>query len=252
MTWNELTLSTTNSIARHQSNINQLCEEIVTQSKLQADSSSYIELSVYETIEFAVINTNSGSHFKALETEYPAGLQQPFTFDYIPDSGIYEYITSVYVKYIQIDDVKEYSCGLCNLMDQGQLGIQWSDDTQDTFIVLHGVQIISVLQNGTWQQKIDLAKDKLKTDMILKFNQINLLRQSIDNIKNPDDLIIPCDYLALALIYTELSLNGLNQIYVQKRNWYWKQYMLALQNAIMTIDVGYNWSPNTNTGKLSI
>lgn len=249
MTWNELTLSTTNSIARHQSNINQLCEEIVTQSKLRADSSSYIVLSVYDSIDFAVINTNSGSYFKALETEYPAGLQQPFTFDHIPDRDIYEYITSVHVKYFQIDDVKEYSCRN-NIIDFGAY-LQWSDDTH-SYINLYGIQIISVLQNGTWQQKIDLAKDKLKTDLILKFNQINLLRQSIDNIKNPDDLIIPCDYLALALIYTELSLNGLNQIYEQKRNWYWKQYMLALQNAIMTIDVGYNWSPNTNTGKLSI
>ena len=97
-------------------------------------------------------------------------------------------------------------------------------------ILRYQTQINRLQPSGSdWQYKIDLAKSKLGNDLISRMGN-NL--DSLDTISNTDTLQWASDYLTLSLIYQELSYSGLNQIYEDKRNYYFRQYSHQLQQAI--------------------
>ena len=97
-------------------------------------------------------------------------------------------------------------------------------------ILRYQTQINRLQPSGSdWQYKIDLAKSKLGNDLISRMGN-NL--DSLDTISNTDTLQWASDYLTLSLIYQQLSYSGLNQIYEDKRNYYFRQYSHQLQQAI--------------------
>lgn len=127
----------------------------------------------------------------------------------------------------------------------------WNDTVLSTTqsIARHQYNINSLCQTGTdWNDKIAIAHKKLGNDLIGRmYNNLD----SLDDIENTDTLQLAEDYMTLALIYTELSANGLNEVFMSKRDWYWRMYSLQLSQSIPRIKL-YNSQPLSPAGQFQL
>ncbi len=239
MAWTDFILSTTTSIARHQSNINQLSPV----------SSSY-----------EYYYSCSGEHLFVTEVSIQlAGLcfiDSDGNQTVIPSNLLpYVLATGSNLEKVVVTDLSDYSSYTFQGYNAKNTDNRWVDTTNTNTLSLEGAKFISssILVSNGWQAKIDLAKQKLGQDLLVQFRSQGIVDQynPLDLITNPIQLTITSDYLSLALIYTQLALQGLNQIYVNKRNWYWKQYQLSLHNVGSVIQLSYNRITN-HVGRLQI
>ena len=129
--------------------------------------------------------------------------------------------------------------------------MSWTDITLSTTesIARHQYnvnQLCAVDQD--WNDKISIAHQKLGNDLIGRmYNNLTAL----DDIQNVDTLELAQDYMTLALIYTELSANGLNEVFSNKRDWYWRMYSLELSQSIPRIKI-YSSQPLTPAGQFQL
>lgn len=110
----------------------------------------------------------------------------------------------------------------------------WNDTTLTTTTsLLRFESRITSQSNYTvdqWSSKIQLSKDKLYYDL-----NNRMTSASIATITNLDTLGFASDYLTLALTYTQLANNGLNEVFQTKKQFYWNQYTYELNAAIHRI-----------------
>lgn len=127
----------------------------------------------------------------------------------------------------------------------------WNDTVLSTTqsIARHQYNVNSLCATGQdWNDKISIAHQKLGNDLIGRmYNNLTAL----DDIQNTDTLELAEDYMTLALIYTELSANGLNEVFMSKRDWYWRMYSLELSQSIPRIKL-YNSQPLTPAGQFQL
>lgn len=127
----------------------------------------------------------------------------------------------------------------------------WNDTVLSTTqsIARHQYNVNSLCTTGQdWNNKIAVAHQKLGNDLIGRmYNNLTAL----DDIQNTDTLALAEDYMTLALIYTELSANGLNEVFMSKRDWYWRVYSLELSQSIPRIKL-YNSQPLTPAGQFQL
>lgn len=127
----------------------------------------------------------------------------------------------------------------------------WNDTVLSTTssIARHQYNVNSLCTIGTdWNDKIAIAHQKLGNDLIGRmYNNLD----SLDDIQNTDTLELAEDYMTLALIYTELSANGLNEVFMSKRDWYWRMYSLELSQSIPRIKL-YNTQPLSPAGQFQL
>lgn len=127
----------------------------------------------------------------------------------------------------------------------------WNDTVLSTTssIARHQYNVNSLCTIGTdWNDKIAIAHQKLGNDLIGRmYNNLD----SLDDIQNTATLQLAEDYMTLALIYTELSANGLNEVFIGKRDWYWRMYSLQLSQSIPRIKL-YNTQPLSPAGQFQL
>lgn len=130
----------------------------------------------------------------------------------------------------------------------------WADVTLSTTTsIARHESNVNKLTSDSWQYKIDLAKQQIGNDLMIQFRSQNIVDQysPLEYITNTSQLVLPCDYLTLALIYSQLNYQGLNQIYSRKQDWYWKQYQIAMHNVGAVIELS-NCRISNYVGKLQI
>lgn len=118
--------------------------------------------------------------------------------------------------------------------------MSWTDTTiaSTNSIKRHQYNINTYVATGTtWDDIIDVAKQKMGNDIIGRMN--NYL-DGLDNIQNTQTLLLAHDYLSLGLIYTNLSNTGLYDNFIDKKNWYFHLYNIQITQAIPRIKIdGY-------------
>lgn len=110
--------------------------------------------------------------------------------------------------------------------------MSWTSTTLSTTnsIAMHQYNINTYLTSPqTWDYKITLAKQKLQNDI---YSRLSNTLTSLDDVTNLTTLGMASDYLSLALVYTDLASQGLNEVFQNKKQWYWRQYAYELQAAI--------------------
>lgn len=109
------------------------------------------------------------------------------------------------------------------------------------------IQSFTGYSAASWNAKIDLATQKLQNDIVSRIGNY----YSVDDITNPTTLTIASDYLTLALSFTELASNGLNEVFQTKKQHYWRQYAYQLSNALPRLTFSNSYVVLT-PGKLSL
>jgi hypothetical protein len=104
--------------------------------------------------------------------------------------------------------------------------------------------------DNTWQDKIDLAKEMLKYEIETALTEMHYFvdeqagEKLIDIVANPETFSLASDYLALHLIFTDLSQGGFNELFKNKAEYYWACYQRELKNCYKRLDIDYNLSGN--------
>lgn len=236
MAWNDFTLSTTTSISRHQSNINQLAPETIPVHYYDIiGGTSSVHMSLWSTpvvVTFGSYETDKGN-FLSNDTEYV------FPQDCKWYGG--SFALSVGQDLQKEDLILDF-----NTIYLGQDILIIQRPTYEGNWDLWNMTLQTEYISQGWQPKISLAKQKLAADLLIQFRSRGIVDQlsPLDKITNSQCLTVVSDYLTLALIYTQLALQGLNQIYQQKRNWYWKQYQNELHNVGAVIQLSGSRTTN--------
>lgn len=92
----------------------------------------------------------------------------------------------------------------------------------------------------TWQDKIDLAHRQVENDVLTAlYNRLFQYsdEQIIASISNPQTLADAVDLKALALIYSDLSNGGFNQLHETKARDYYRKYQAELNNALRRLKI---------------
>lgn len=279
MAWADYTLSTTTSIAKYESGINQLCfgnsyhySEFTGSAYLKntttTGSANYFEFKKYDGYIIAnapnayyqfkcmaLVDINNAikleysdvHYFEPMDTiKYIYAIYQIYGMDY---PQLTYYVTNDSTKMVQdgYPDPDLHFTVYGGTLHYGET------ESVDTY-----TEITNDLYTGTgsivtWQTKIDLAKQKLADDLLIQFRSQRIMDQynPLDLITNPEQLYAASDYLTLALIYTQIALQGLNQIYINKRNWYWKQYQKELHKVGSVVKLS-NCRTTNYIGQLTI
>lgn len=110
--------------------------------------------------------------------------------------------------------------------------MSWNTTTLSTTnsIAMHQYNINTyVTSPQTWDYKITLAKSKLQNDI---YSRLSHTLTSLDDVSNLTTLTMASDYLSLAMIYTDLASQGLNEVFQNKKQWYWRQYAYELEASV--------------------
>lgn len=120
-------------------------------------------------------------------------------------------------------------------------------------IVRHQTRILTIANyttgsGGQWDMKFDLSREKLYNDLNSRFGS----NYNLDYIQNTGSLCIASDYLTLALVYTQLATNGLNQVWQVKKEHYWKQYAYELSSCIPRLTFSNNQRSVITSGRFIV
>jgi len=109
---------------------------------------------------------------------------------------------------------------------------------------------INTLTDTNWNDKITVAKDMIKKQILLYINNVDKL----DDLEDLDIFGIASDYLVLHLIYTDISKGKTSGTYITKAGQYLQLYKSELNETLDLLNK-YNTSETSATsfysGKLS-
>ena len=225
--WENIILSTSNSIARFEKEINRLA--------------SY-------NIRWSIYTEETGISFDTediLTIYYSTGESEILEENVIP---VKKYI-------IKIEQIREGAVIATYPITEGKGYVLHSED---------GLNLLQIKKDGipyqdiwaeletdnTWQDKIDLAKEMLKYEIETALTEMNYYvdefagKRLIDIISNPETFSIASDYLTLHLIYTDLANGGFNELFQNKADYYWKRYKQELNNCFKRLNIDYNQTGN--------
>ena len=225
--WENIILSTSNSIARFEKEINRLA--------------SY-------NIRWSIYTEETGISFDTediLTIYYSTGESEILEENIIP---VKKYI-------IKIEQIREGAVIATYPITEGKGYVLHSED---------GLNLLQIKKDGipyqdiwaeletdnTWQDKIDLAKEMLKYEIETALTEMNYYvdefagKRLIDIISNPETFSLASDYLTLHLIYTDLANGGFNELFQNKADYYWKRYKQELNNCFKRLNIDYNQTGN--------
>ena len=228
--WENIILSTSNSIARFEKEVNRQAGHTVIWSIYTEDN--------------IMLNIPDNLSYSKIIAQYPDGeLVIPQT---IPTKK-----NIVKLTFYQDDEI----VAIFN-MDEGKGNQIKSEDGNYVIRIVDedGKPVYDIWQEVeidiTWDAKIQLAKDMLKYEIETALTEMNYYvdefagKRLIDIISNPETFSIASDYLTLHLIYTDLANGGFNELFQNKADYYWKRYKQELNNCFKRLNIDYNQTGN--------
>ncbi|HQC58977.1 MAG TPA: hypothetical protein PK143_06015 [Candidatus Syntrophosphaera thermopropionivorans] len=225
--WENIILSTSNSIARFEKEINRLASYNIRWSIYTEEPDIYFDIEDILTVYY------STGESKILE----------------------ENVIPVKKYIIKIEQIREGAVIATYPITEGKGYVLHSEDGQNLLQVRKdGIpyqDIWAELEtDNTWQDKIDLAKEMLKYEIETALTEMHYYvdefagKRLIDIISNPETFSLASDYLTLHLIYTDLANGGFNELFQNKADYYWKRYKQELNNCFKRLNIDYNQTGN--------
>jgi hypothetical protein len=225
MAWNDIVLSTTLSIAQHEKEVNR-----------QAGYTS----------RWCLFCPTGGTLTVATTAPKIKFTYHDYTTATVSASlGTVTFPTNKYIITAQTLDALD-AVALTYPLGEGN-GITIYDSDGANALTLGGANAVSAWVEKeidlTWQDKINLAKVILKYDIENKLTENRILVDEgagqllIDVLTNPQTFSLASDYLALALIYQDLSNGGFNELFFRKYQSFHQRYLDELAKAFTRMNL---------------
>lgn len=233
MSWSATTLSTSETIARHEKEINIQAGSTARKAiYIAAGLNVWLPSDEFATCTYAILTYSDGS----TATVNVAANKIPLpTAKYIVGIGLYDVSDKLLFSFpvnegygaTLYDDTGAETLTLTD--SAGNWGSGWTET--------------STYGDYSWQDKIDLAKEMLGNDITTKLKEYGLTvdyeggEVLIDLLTNPETFLVACDYLTLSLIYQDLLSGGFNELFVQKYQIYSQRYQDELAKGLRRMDI---------------
>lgn len=251
MSWSATTLSTSETIARHEKEINiqagSTAHKVIYIAAGQTVCLDTLLPFSYGIVEFVIFTYADGS--TATVNVAASKLTLP-TAKYIDQIDMYDAAGDLVLTFevnegygSRITD----TTGLVSMYltdSSGRYGSGWTET--------------STGGDYSWQEKIDLAKEMLGNDITTKLKEYGLYvdyeagEVLIDLLTNPTTFLVACDYLTLSLIYQDLLSGGFNELFVQKYQIYSQRYQDELTKGLKRMDIASTPSGTTTDYQIEI
>lgn len=248
MSWSATTLSTSETIARHEKEINIQAGSTARKAiYVAAGLNVWLPTTDYATCTYAILTYSDGSTATVNVAADKIALP---TAKYITGIELYnvgnELLFSFPVNEGYGSGITD-TTGLVTLYLTDSTG-RWGSGWTET----------STYGDYSWQDKIDLAKEMLGNDITTKLKEYGLYvdyeagEVLIDLLTNPETFLVACDYLTLSLIYQDLLSGGFNDLFVQKYQTYSQRYQDELAKGLKRMDIASTPSGTTTDYQIEI
>lgn len=251
MSWSATTLSTSETIARHEKEINiqagSTAHKVIYIAAGQTVWLNTLLPSVYEIVAYGVFTYADGS--TATVNVAASKLTLP-TAKYIDQIDMYDVAGNLVLTFEVNEGYGSLITDTTGLVSKyltdssGRYGSGWTES--------------STVGDFSWQEKIDLAKEMLGNDITTKLKEYGLYvdyeagEVLIDLLTNPTTFLVACDYLTLSLIYQDLLSGGFNELFVQKYQIYSQRYQDELAKGLKRMDIASTPSGTTTDYQIEI
>lgn len=233
MSWTGTILSTSETIARHEKEINIQAGSTARKALyVPAGLTVWLPVYAYATCTYAILTYSDNS--TATVNVVADKVTLP-TAKYITGIDLYTAADALLFSF----PVNEgYGATLYDLTGAETLTI-----TDSTGNWGAGWTETGTYGDYSWQDKIDLAKIMLANDISTKLREYGLTvdyaggEVIIDLLTNPETFLIASDYLTLALIYQDLLSGGFNDLFLQKYQIYSLKYQEELTKGLARMNI---------------
>ena len=248
MSWSATTLSTSETIARHEKEINIQAGSTARKAiYVAAGLTVWLPTGDFATCTYAILTYSDGS--TATVNVAVSKIPLP-TAKYIVGIVLY---TAANVPLFSFPVNEGYGATLYD-----STGAETLTLTDSTGRYGGGWTETSTFGDYSWQDKIDLAKEMLGNDISTKLKEYGLYvdyeagEVLIDLLTNPTTFLVACDYLTLSLIYQDLLSGGFNELFVQKYQIYSQRYQDELAKGLKRMDIASTPSGTTTDYQIEI
>jgi len=250
MSWSATTLSTSETIARHEKEINIQAGSTARKAiYIAAGLTVWLPTTEFATCTYAILTYSDGSTAK-FDVQFPELILKLPTAKNITGIDLYDEKDELLFSFpvnegygaTLYDDTGAETLTLTD--SAGNWGSGWTET--------------STYGDYSWQDKIDLAKEMLGNDITTKLKEYGLTvdyedgEVLIDLLTNPETFLVACDYLTLSLIYQDLLSGGFNELFVQKYQIYSQRYQDELAKGLKRMDIASTPSGTTTDYQIEI
>ncbi|HOR77674.1 MAG TPA: hypothetical protein PLG04_02555 [Anaerolineaceae bacterium] len=248
MSWSATTLSTSETIARHEKEINIQAGSTARKAiYVAAGLNVWLPSDEFATCTYAILTYSDGSTATVNVAADKIALP---TAKYITGIDLYDVSDDLLFSF----PVNEgYGATLYDSTGAKTLTLTDSSGSYGG-----GWTETSTSGDYSWQEKIDLAKEMLGNDITTKLKEYGLTvdyedgEVLIDLLTNPETFLVACDYLTLSLIYQDLLSGGFNELFVQKYQIYSQRYQDELAKGLKRMDIASTPSGTTTDYQIEI
>ena len=248
MSWSATTLSTSETIARHEKEINIQAGSTARKAiYVAAGLNVWLPSDKFADCTYAILTYSDGSTATVNVAADKIALP---TAKYITGIDLYDVSDDLLFSF----PVNEgYGATLYD--STGGKTLTLTDSTGNWGA---GWTETSTFGDYSWQDKIDLAKEMLGNDITTKLKEYGLYvdyeagEVLIDLLTNPETFLVACDYLTLSLIYQDLLSGGFNELFVQKYQIYSQRYQDELAKGLRRMDIASTPSGTTTDYQIEI
>ncbi len=236
MAWNDTTLSTLETIARWEKEVNRLAGTTEHWGLLGISGDTPYTLTV-PTSTASVVYTNSAGT-EIASTAITAGVWT------IP-------VASIVSLVFKATGGAVLGTSALNEGRGASVAVVYPDNTTGTLTLSNGSAWSRIGINRTWDEKLTLARitldSDIATELFKRFPDYQTDTEVLDLITNPDTFLLACDLKALELIYFDLGNGGIsfNQNHAEKSRNYANRYQRELSSAMSRMRLS---SDGTGTG----
>lgn len=236
MGWTDFTFSTLQSIARHESEINNMARS----------TSRKVITSPVGTLKFAAVPDTITAIAAVTSSNTVIDLV------YAEDTKRWALPAGVYTR-LNLTTEDDYFS-----LSEGTGNVLTSANGDYTLTCTTSITWTDLSVGGTWNDKIDIAKETIR--LLIQDTLINRYTgygwdydEIIDAITNPEVLNLASDYKTLESIYMDLSGKAGNiEVYQSKIDQYSNKFASAIQSAMNALDFGNYGKPyKSNMGRVS-
>lgn len=224
MNWKETTLSTTQTIARWEKEVNLLAGYTQHDGLYLNEEGEQVGIGIPDEVASVVLVDSKG-----------------FKHDAIMGAEEFTIPSYMEVAKIMLYGARGELLGVCNLREGrgNTLKVDSNDyDMRDLELPMNLWAKIEV--DRTWQDKIDLARMRVENDIL---NAISATTQHVSDetalnlITNPDTFLTACDMKALELIYFDLGHGTFNAMHTEKAVIYGNKYKKEMASALQRMKI---------------
>lgn len=224
MNWKETTLSTTQTIARWEKEVNLLAGYTQHDGLYLNEDGEEVGIGIPDEVAGAVLVDGKGFHHDA-------------------DMGTKEFIVPPYMEIakIMLYDAHGELLGVCNLREGRGNTLKVDSEGYDIKDLELPADLWAKIEvDRTWQDKINLARLRVENDIL---NAISATTQhvsdetALDLISNPGTFLTACDMKALELIYFDLGHGTFNAMHTEKAVIYGNKYKKEMASALQRMKI---------------